>query len=238
MNHNQHPQERTCSVCGSVFTASNAKHTYCSNNCRKANHLQQKEQQDRQREESVRRQEQQVAQQTTEIDQLKAAARSQTVREVNPAWQLAQQSWEHQDEHCRELTRKLEKEKQAEKWQRAQPQRGAFIGAGVGICLVIKWMSIQIDERKGQDLGLSFLTNLLFGMVVLGYLGYRLGKEVDDWFLSEERRQALDDELAEIVKRRLSLQKELDEALLLREALRLAASQVLHYLSETVISSP
>ena len=237
MNHNQQPRERICSACGSVFTASNAKHTYCSNNCRKANHLQHKEQQDRQREELVRQQEQQVAQQTAEIDQLKAATRSRTVREVNPAWQLAQQSWEHQDEHCQELTRKLEKEKQAEKRQRGKPRRSGFIGAGLGICLVIIWMSKQIDERKGHDLGLSFVTTSLISMFVLGYLGYTLGKAVHDWFLSEERRQALDDELAEIIKRQLSLQKQLDEALLRREELRLAASQVLRYLSETVISS-
>ena len=237
MNHNQQPQERTCSACGSVFTPSNAKHTYCSNKCRKANHLQHKEQQDRQRGELIRQQGQQVAQQTVEIDQLKAATHSQTVREVNPAWQLAQQSWEHQDEHCQELTRELEKEKQAEKRQRARPRRGGFIGAGLGISLVIIWMSKQIDGRKGHDLGLSFVTTSLLSMFVLGYLGYTLGKAAHDRFLSEESRQALEAELAEIVERKMSLQKQLDEALPLREALRLAASQVLHYLSETVISS-
>ena len=237
MNHNQKPQERTCSVCGSVFTASNAKHTYCSSSCRKANHLHHKAQQARQREDLVRQQGQQVAQKTAEIDQLKAAPRSQTVREVNPAWRLAQQSWEDQDEHCQALTQALEEAKQDEKRQRAKPQQGAFIGAGLGIGLVLIWMSKRIDERQRHGLGLSFVTTSLMSMFVLGYLGYVLGKAVHDRSLSEESRQALEAELAKIVQRRLSLQEQLNEALTQREALRLAASRVLRYLSETVISS-
>lgn len=122
---------RTCVYCGSIFEFGNAKRRHCSDTCKSAYNREKKAQRSRQNEEMIKLQ-------TTEIKELIEAPvrRTESIRVVNPAWQVAKQIYSTQRVYCDDLESQLAALQVAAR-EMKKGSRGAYIGAIAGIALVL-----------------------------------------------------------------------------------------------------
>lgn len=162
---------RTCVHCGSIFEFGNAKRRHCSDTCKSAYNREKKAQRSRQNEETIKLQ-------TTEIKELIEAPvrRTESIRVVNPAWQVAKQIYSTQKMFCNDLESQLAA-LQATAREMKKGSWGAYLGALVGIAIVLFFAATRYDSRHKKPLGTTFVVSLLFGLIGMGIVGFWIGQK-------------------------------------------------------------
>lgn len=219
-------QERPCLQCGSLFKAQTSKRKYCSDNCRIAHHRSEQS-------ETVLQQQKVVQQQRVELQELKAApvTRTQSVREVNPVWQLAQQEYQAQQTYCHDLKQQLWSLQQ-EISEQTKSGRGAFLGAGAGIACVLIWMAVRYDDRQRKPLAATFAVISIVLLIALGVTGFWIGQRVDGKILNNDEQAS--NKLSELTNLYNFLNQRFTVDREKLEALRIAVNKVSQYDRETV----
>lgn len=217
MSDNHQISPRHCAVCGTVLDTKNAKAKFCSGKCRSANHFQQKEQ-------NRLLQEVKVTELSEGIQQLSEApvTRKERVQEVNIAWRRLQQESETQSARCDELKAELV---ELDKIRRGLTgtNKGAYLGAGLGLSLVILVLAWYYKHQELKRVDLLFavisIISLIWVVFLLAWGGRqlqgRLIESNDATHLTlanlDEKQRILNDKLKEELSKLEQLRDKMDQ---------------------------
>lgn len=221
--------KQECAYCSKVYQPNSPKHIYCSNNCRVAYH--------RTKEQASQQQQREATKSlAAELDEIKTApvTRKEVVQEVNPAWQQQQQRVERQQKVYDELTDELDHIQQ-KIYASTDQRKGAYMGAAIGIALVLVLMAMRYDTRKTKPLGATYAVLSLLGLGVLGLIGYHIGAFVSQQSVSDDEQVAV--EVAELDSKCQTLEERCTAEKETLHKLEAELSQIPKFLRETIVTT-
>ena len=218
---------RTCPHCQKKFTPNSGKHCYCKPSCKVAAFKAEKKQE-------AAHLSQVLAQKAEELEALEKAPRSRrkVVQELNPAWRLASQQVEAQEQVCQ--TAITERDAWAKKKaQLTSTRRGAALGVGAGLMLGLMPVAHAYEARKGRPLSLTFLVVAMAGLLLACLVGHYLGTYAQQYCITTDpdlmsQSAGLDEQWAQAAKRLRAKRKAL-------VALKQARTRLPKFTKETVV---
>lgn len=225
------PHDRACSTCNTLFRSTRADHVSCSDNCRaiKKRHKDKhaSAQQDDTIEQLQRTIEQQDAQQLAQ--QAARQSRTESVRQINPAWQVAQQACDYHQTRCDTLRDELGYIEQRIQ-EIESPGFTAYQWATVSVITGLIGLLLWHDHRR-KPLSLAAIVASGLSLLLVGLLFHWLQEKwLDKPEMDEPTRQRWEMLLEEGEEKRAALAQE--QELFNQQAL--LTSQVPKYLLYTI----
>lgn len=220
--------ERTCENCGSTFVGGNAKRQYCSDSCRTANHRKTQKQ-------TILQQEEIMQKQNDTINALKDAPtrRTESVKVINPEWDLAQRVHNSQVQRCSKLEKQLEDiQKKAEKM--TSGKLGAWSGAILFMFPVLVCVLQCVEDRKQNSVKASFLVVTFFFLIAASIFGFIVGRQINRFAIGLS--SSVNAVLAEMSSQSNQLKEQLSIEQRRLEQLQNNMDQVRHYETQTITS--
>ena len=229
INNTQLKQERVCLNCGSGYDSGNAKRQYCSDSCRVAYFRKNQSQ-------TIREQEQTVQHQMATIQELTDAPirRTESVRVVNPSWQLARQAYDAQEVRC-DRTKKMLTTNSDEAHKLTSGRAGAQVGACAGFAFVLVLMSIRYDNRQNKSLGIAFPVTSAVFLIAMTFIGYWIGKYVHHNIIADNGN--INMKLVQLTNEYELLETQLETETNCLDGLGRKLSQLSQYESQTITST-